>query len=268
MDYTASTIRRTARVKASSTSSIPILTAWDEPRLAHGFLGRLGGVSTGPFESLNLGYWVGDDSAHVDENWRRLRAVIGDAPIARCHQVHGNSVRIVIREDLEVKREGDGMVTAEPGILLAVASADCVPILMTDARGEIIGAIHAGWRGIIAGIAVEGVRAMERIGARSHEIRAALGPSIGQCCFEVDEELAHRFAREVAGSDRHARPGRPGKSHLDLRAIVTDQLMRAGLPGESIINVGPCTKCANDRFFSRRANGSSGLQLSFIGIAR
>ena len=238
--------------------------------LAHGFLGRKGGVSTGPFESLNLAYWVGDNSSHVDENWRRVREVIfntsGEAPIARCHQVHGKNVRVVTRENIAEKPEGDGMVTTEAGILLAVASADCVPILMTDARCEIVGAIHAGWRGVIAGIAEEGVRAMDSLAAKPSDIRAALGPSIGQCCFEVDEELAHRFAREVAGAERHSRPGRPGKSHLDLRAIVTDQLMRAGLPRESIINVAPCTKCANDRFFSRRADPSSGLQLSFIGL--
>lgn len=254
-------------MKPPSTSpSIPILTAWDEPRLTHGFLGRLGGVSTGPYGSLNLAYWVGDDPAHIDENWRRLREVVGETSIARCHQVHGTNVRVVTRENIAEKPEGDGMVTAEPGILLAVASADCVPILMTDARCEIVGAIHSGWRGVIAGIAEEGVRMMESLGAKPRDIRAALGPSIGQCCFEVDEELAHRFAREVAGSDRYSRPGRPGKSQLDLRAIVTDQLMRAGLPREWIISVGPCTKCANNSFFSRRADGSSGLQLSFIGV--
>jgi YfiH family protein len=254
-------------MKAPSTSSsIPILTAWDLPRLAHGFLGRIGGVSTGSYASLNLARWVGDDAAHVDANWRRLREVIGEAPIARCHQVHGTKVRVVTHENIAEKPDGDGMVTATPGILLAVASADCVPILMVDAVGRIVGAVHAGWRGVIAGIAKEGVLAMASLGAQPREIRAALGPSIGQCCFEVDEELAHRFAREVAGSERHVRPGRPGKSHLDLRAIVTDQLMRAGLPRESIIDVGPCTKCANDRFFSRRANSSSGLQLSFIGL--
>jgi len=236
------------------------------PKLAHGFLGRIGGVSTGSYESLNLARWVGDDPAHVYENWRRLREVIGEAPIARCHQVHGTEVRVVTHENIAEKPDGDGMVTATPGILLAVASADCVPILMIDAGCHIVGAIHAGWRGVITGIAKEGVLAMASLGAQPDEIRAALGPSIGQCCFEVDEELAHRFAREVAGSERHARPGRPGKSHLDLRAIVTDQLMGAGLPRESIINVGPCTKCANDRFFSRRANASSGLQLSFIGL--
>jgi YfiH family protein len=237
------------------------------PKLAHGFLGRLGGVSVGPYASLNLAYWVGDESAHVDENWRRLREVVGEIPIARCHQVHGTNVRVVTRESILDKPESDGMVTAEAGILLAVASADCVPILMVDTRCKIVGAIHAGWRGVIAGIAEEGVGAMERLGAKRHRIRAALGPSIGQCCFEVDEELAHRFAREVPGSDQHSRDGRPGKSHLDLRAIVSDQLMRAGLPCEAISSVGPCTKCANDRYFSRRADASSGLQLSFIGIS-
>ncbi len=180
--------------------------------------------------------------------------------------MHGNSVRIVTRANLAEKPPGDGMVTAECGILLAVASADCVPILMT-AGGEIIGAIHAGWRGVIAGIAVEGVRAMARLGARPIEIRVALGPSIGQCCFEVDDDLAHRFAREVAGSERHSRAGQSGKAHLNLRGILTDQLERAGLPREAIVNVGPCTKCANDRFFSRRADASSGLQISFIGIS-
>jgi len=250
----------------STSSTIPILTAWDAPKLAHGFLGRVGGVSFGPYESLNLAYWVGDEAAYVDENWRRLREVIGKAPMARCHQVHGKSVRVVTRENLTERPEGDGMVTAAPGILLAVASADCVPILMKDTRGEIVGAIHAGWRGVIAGIAEEGVHAMASLGANPGDLCAALGPSIGQCCFEVDDELAQRFAREVPGSERHARPGRPGKSHLDLRAIITDQLMQIGVRRESISDVGPCTKCANDRFFSRRANASSGLQLSFIGL--
>ena len=232
----------------------------------HGFLGRIGGVSVGPYASLNLAYWVGDDPAHVDENWRRLREVIGDAPIARCHQVHGKTVRSVTRDNLEPRPPADGMVTVERGILLAVASADCVPILMSDGRGEVVGALHAGWRGVIAGIADEGVRAMTSLGARPNELRAALGPSIGQSCFEVDDDLAHRFAREVGGSEHHARAGRAGKSHLDLRGIITDQLIAAGLSRESIIGVGACTKCANDRFFSRRANPASGLQLSFIGL--
>jgi YfiH family protein len=250
----------------STSATIPILTAWDAPMFAHGFLGRIGGVSTGPYASLNLAYWVGDDSMRVNENWRRLREGIGKDPIARVHQVHGKTVCVVTPENFSEKPEGDGMVTADAGIMLAVASADCVPILMMDAAAKIVGAIHAGWRGVIAGIAEAGVRAIESLGAKPRDLRAALGPSIGQCCFEVDEGLAHRFAREVEGAEHHACAGRPGKSHLDLRGIITDQLMRAGIPRESIMNVGPCTKCANDRFFSRRADASSGLQISFIGI--
>ncbi|HXN86799.1 MAG TPA: peptidoglycan editing factor PgeF [Candidatus Binataceae bacterium] len=248
-------------------SPIPILTAWDSPKLIHGFLGRRGGVSIGPYESLNLAYWVGDDSARVDENWRRLREVIGvETKVARRHQIHGKDVHVITAENVSEKPDGDGMVTATPGILLAVASADCVPILMTDAREKIVAAIHAGWRGVIAGIAREAVAAMESLGAKARELRAALGPSIGMCCFEVDAELAERFGREIPGAGRHSRAGRPGKAYLDLRAIITDQLMAAGLAGESIANVGPCTRCANDEFFSRRASSISGLQFSFIGL--
>jgi YfiH family protein len=251
----------------SQSPQIPILTAWDSPALSYGFLGRRGGVSIGPYESLNLAYWIGDDSVHVDENWRRLREVIGsETRVARVHQVHGKEVHIVTAENVSEKPAGDGMVTATPGIILAVASADCVPILLTDAREKVVAAIHAGWRGVIAGIAREAVAAMETLGVKSRDLLAALGPSIGMCCFEVDAELANRFAREIQGADRHSRGGRPGKAYLDLRAIITDQLMAAGLSREAITNIGPCTRCANDEFFSRRASSISGLQLSFIGI--
>jgi YfiH family protein len=237
------------------------------PELRHGFLGRRGGISKGPYESLNLAYGIGDDPAALEENWRRFRKIIGEhTPVARLEQVHGKIVRTINRANVSEWPQGDGMVTTEPGIILRILSADCVPILMIDRRGKIVAAIHAGWRGTIAGIAAESVLAMERLGAEASGIRAALGPSIGPCCFEVDQELAARFAREVEGADRHTRAGRLGKSYLDLRGIITHQLMRAGLPRESITNVGPCTRCANDRYFSRRAANPSGLQASFIGI--
>jgi len=96
-----------------------------------------------------------------------------------------------------------------------------------------------------------------------------MGPSIGQCCFEVDAGLADRFGREIAGARSHTRAGRPGKAFIDLRAVVRDQLERAGLAAANIASVGPCTRCASDRFFSRRAAGgkTTGLQLSFVGFA-
>ena len=112
-------------------------------------------------------------------------------------------------------------------------------------------------------------RAMVTLGARASDIRAAMGPSIGQCCFEVDAELGERFGREIGGAHKHTRAGRRGKAFIDLRAVVRDQLERAGLKAANIASVGPCTRCASDRFFSRRAAGGkiTGLQMSFVGFA-
>ena len=164
------------------------------------------------------------------------------------------------------------MVTAAPGIALGIFTADCVPILMVDVDRQVAAALHAGWRGTLAGIAGEGVRAMVALGARPGSIRAALGPSIGLCCFEVDAALAGDFVHRIPGADAHTRAGRLGKAYLDLRAVIRDQLAYEGLEVTSIVNVGPCTRCANDRYFSRRgavAGGlqTSGLQMSFIGFA-
>jgi YfiH family protein len=160
------------------------------------------------------------------------------------------------------------MVTSDPGVILGIFSADCVPILMIDPKRKIAGAFHAGWRGVIADIATAGVCAMTKLGARAYDLRFALGPSIGLCCFEVGGDLADRFRAEVAGAQNHITAGREGKACLDLRAIVTDQLARAGIKATAGGIVGPCTKCASNRFFSRRAAGgnTTGLQLSFVGF--
>jgi hypothetical protein len=242
---------------------------WTEPWLAHGFLGRNGGVSLGPYESLNLGYWVGDQRAAVDENWSRVRRVIGEGfTIARASQVHGADVQVVDERNAGASRTGDGMVTASPEVMLSIFTADCVPVLLVDARARVVGALHAGWRGILASIAARGVEAMTKLGAQPSRIEVATGPCIGVCCFEVDIELADRFEREIPSSARHRRPGRPGKSMLDLRSLIGDQLVAAGVASKSIIHAGGCTRCASDRYFSRRAAGgvTTGLQLSFIGI--
>jgi polyphenol oxidase len=257
----------------SHAGAVPVLRAWDDRGTdhapSHGFLSREGGVSRGAFASMNLSYWVGDERAAVDENWRRFRTVLPrDATVARLNQVHGAVVRRVTRENAAERPAADGMVTAEPGIILGIYTADCVPILLADRSARIVGAIHAGWRGIIAGIPGAGVRAMIELGGAPERIAAALGPSIGLCCFEVDAQLAERFAGEIPGSAAHSRSGRAGKSYLDLRAIVRDELVRAGLTDANISGVGPCTRCASDRFFSRRAAGgaTTGLQMSFIGF--
>jgi YfiH family protein len=252
-------------------TAIPILRAWpDDAGLRHGFIGRAGGVSTGAFASMNLSHWVGDDERAVDSNWARLRREIPALDlVARLNQVHGNDVHAATRDTAGLRPAGDGLVTAEPGVILGIFTADCVPILMVDTKRKIAGALHAGWRGVIADIAAVGVRAMLQFGSRASDIRAAMGPSIGPCCFEVDADLGDRFSREIAGAGSQINAGRPGKAFIDLRAVVRDQLERSGLAAANIASVGPCTRCAADRFFSRRANGGkiSGLQMSFVGFA-
>ena len=254
---------------SSDSGAISILRAWPYAAICHGFIGRTGGVSTGAFASMNLSYWVGDNDVAVDSNWERIRRKVPELKVvARLNQVHGNVVHAATRDTATLRPPGDGLVTAEVGVMLGIFSADCVPILMVDPKKKVAGAFHAGWRGVLADIASVGVRAMEKLGARTADIRAATGPSIGQCCFEVDAELGDRFAREIPGARSHVRAGRPGKAFIDLRAVVRDQLDRAGLAAQDIASVGPCTRCSSDKFFSRRAASGAitGLQMSFVGF--
>jgi YfiH family protein len=243
---------------------------WTVDGLSHGFYGRLGGVSRGPFATLNLSYFVGDDAESVDRNWSVARqAMRSGTRIAGLNQVHGATVRSVGADFSGARLEGDGLVTDSPAIVLTILTADCVPVLMVDAERRVAAALHAGWRGTLAGIAAAGVDAMVAIGAKPGHIRAALGPSIGACCFEVDQELAARFGARFAGAEQHSKAGRAGKVYLNLRGLIRDELQRCGLDRGAIASVGPCTRCGNDRYFSRRAAGGNitGLQLSYIGFA-
>ena len=159
----------------------PVLQGWDQPALCHGFLGREGGSSRGPYASLNLSYWVGDQLRSVDANWQRARRLMPlGVRFAQLKQVHGKAIHAVgPRADAYPRPEGDGLVTAMTGIVLCIFTADCVPVLLADTQTGVVGALHAGWRGTLAGIAGAGVRAMVRQGARTSAIRALLGPSIG-----------------------------------------------------------------------------------------
>lgn len=232
-------------------------------------MGRLGGVSRGPFASFNLAGWIGDDQHAVDENWCRWGCAHPGMTPVRSNQVHATRIRTINTGGTSCLEDADGMVTAAAGLALCVFTADCVPILLIDPERRIVGAVHAGWRGTLRNIAAEGVRAMVALGARYETIEAALGPAIGICCFEVDAELADRFVAKIGFARSHRRAGRVGKAYLDLRAINRDQLREEGLAAERITGAGPCTRCANDRFFSRRASrgSTSGLQMSFIGFA-
>jgi YfiH family protein len=228
--------------------------------IRHGFSTRLGGVSTGRYASLNVGGKWGDAPENVAHNRQRL-AEAGGFQLARlftAHQVHGARVEVIVegtQPERLLEAQADALVSQVPGVVLGVYTADCVPILLSDGEGR-VAAVHAGWRGTVAGVASAAVEALVSMGAVRERLRAALGPSICAGCFEVGEEVAAEFA------PASVRRGQP-KPHVDLRQANRDVLAQAGVT--HLDASPPCTMCEPQRFFSfRRDGGQIGQQLSFI----
>lgn len=235
----------------------------ESPLLAgfpHGFTTREGGVSAPPWDRLNLGGLVGDDPAHVAENWRRLERATG-LEFARVRQVHGSRV-VRAAGGGPPADEADAVLSTVAGVAACVSVADCVPVLLADPDGGAVAAVHAGWRGTAARVAAEAVRALSReSGAPAARLLAAVGPSIGPCCYEVSEDLAQRFRVELGG-EVVMDGDRP---HLDLWAANRRILAEAGLSPERIEVLGRCTSCEREVFFShRRDAGRTGRQMAFI----
>lgn len=167
-----------------------------------------------------------------------------------------------------VAGDGDALIAASAGTVVGIRTADCVPLLLVAPRAHWAAAVHAGWRGTLAGIATEAVDAARRAGIGADELVAALGPSIGPCCYEVSAELGEEFRRAgfpdvtASGSTGHS----PSRPHLDLRRANRFLLERSGVPAHNVQVVGPCTRCAYDRYHSFRAEpGSAGRQISWVG---
>jgi YfiH family protein len=233
----------------------PLLTGF-----SHGFTTRDGGISAPPFDTLNLGGLVGDDPGCVEENWRRLERATG-LGFARVRQVHGARVVRAARPGPPLE-EADVVLSAEPGVAACVSIADCVPVLVADPATGTVAAVHAGWRGTLARAAAEGVAALARAaGAPTERLLAAVGPSIGPCCYEVSADLAARFRAEL-GPAVVADGERP---RLDLWGANARVLADAGLRAERIEVLRRCTSCERDLFFShRRDAGRTGRQMAFI----
>ncbi len=237
----------------------------DVPGLAHGFSTRLGGVSEGSYASLDLSLDRGDDPDHVRENYRRFFAAIGATgkQTAMLRQVHGDTIRTVttadVKSDLYDRRdaEGDGMITALPGVALVVFVADCIPILLCDPVRRVIGAVHAGWRGTAAGVADRAVEKMQlAYGCKPRDIRAAIGPGIGPTCFETHEDVPNAMMAAVAS------PALPyikilenGKFAVDLKGINAKRLELMGLDPRNIDICDHCTACLGDKYWSHRRMG-------------
>lgn len=237
--------------------------------LLHGFMGRGGGKSTGAYCGLNLSYRVGDDNKIVSENVCDLKLAVGihDGRIVTMKQVHGEDVVEVTDKKMKEAGECDGMITAETGVFLGVLTADCVPILFVAPEHKRVAAVHAGWRGTLAGIAAKTVQQFKaQHGIAASAIEAAIGPAIGRCCYEVGEDVAQPM-RERWGAAADACTDRThAKPHLDLRGLNRAILEQAGIPARQIHELGGCTNCSGDTFYSyRRARGETGRQMSFIG---
>lgn len=235
------------------------------PGLAHGFFGREGGLSSGIYSSLNLSERVGDDPAAVAGNWARAGAQLPGLRIVTMRQVHGVSV-LRVGDPPCRPGEADGLSTGTPGVGLGVLTADCVPLLMVSPARRVALAVHAGWRGTAAGIAREAVlHAAREYSVEPAEIEVALGPSAGGCCFEIEREIYDRLKRDW-GPMRGAWAGTGPRGKLDLRGVNRHILHLAGVDPEKIFDVGPCTMCRTDRFFSHRGcGGKTGRQLAAIG---
>jgi YfiH family protein len=226
----------------------------------HGFTTRDGGVSDPPYDRLNLGGLVGDDPERVAENWRRLERATG-LGFARVQQVHGARVVRAGAAGPPVD-EADAVVSAAEGVAACVSVADCVPVLIADPGSGAVAAVHAGWRGTLARAAAAAVAALAReAGAPAGRLLAAVGPSIGPCCYEVSPELAVRFEGELG--PQALAPGR--RPSLDLWRANVRVLRDAGVGEDRIEVLGRCTSCEQDLFFShRRDAGRTGRQMAFI----
>lgn len=245
----------------------------------HGFSSRVGGSSRNEFATMNLSFTRGDDPECVRENYRRIAAALGfdDRKIVCSDQTHTNHVREVTGKDCgkgylrpRDYTDVDGLVTDEPGVVLATFYADCVPLYFVDPEHRAIGLSHSGWKGTVSDIAGVTVRTMqEKYGSRPEAVLTAIGPSICQDCYEVSEDVIEQvraaYSEELWPRLFYQREN--GRYQLDLWEACRQNLLRAGILPEHIEVTDVCTCCNPDILFSHRAShGKRGNLAAFLGI--
>jgi len=217
------------------------------PGLTHAITTRHGGVSSGRCESLNVSYSVGDPVENVDENLRRAANAVGAErkDLFAAYQVHGRAVTVVDAESPPRPR-CDVLITRSPTATLMLRYADCTPVLLADPRRDVVGVVHAGWRGSAQRAAAAAVGALEEaFGSDPSDLLAGIGPAIGPCCYTVGDDVVSAF---------DDRPWLFADGRLDLWEANRQALIEAGVPDEQIELAGVCTRCESERFFSHRAN--------------
>jgi polyphenol oxidase len=256
-----------------------VCAALEQDGFTNGFSTRLGGTSPMPLDALNLAGFKDDAAENIYENRRRfLRLFDGEWSLAAGWQVHGADVRVVrdapaARGPMDERGETeycDALVTNVPHVMVGVKTADCVPILLGDARRGAVAAVHAGWRGTLLSIVARTLDHMRReYGTPAEDVRAAVGPAARSCCYEVGTEVIEAFHASFAGSDELLAPTREGHACIDLQRANHKQLIEAGVTAERIHIAPLCTMCRTDLFFSYRRekslHGRVGRLMSVIG---
>ena len=245
------------------------------PSLAHGFSTRLGGVSRGVFAALNLGLHRGDSTENVQENYRRFCAAVGVTAESTVftQQTHSENIRLVTEQDAgkgllrpRDYTEVDALITDTPGLSLVVFSADCGTILLYDPVHRAIGAVHAGWRGVAAGlVAKTALKMHDTFGTEPGDLLCALGPAIGPCCFETDDDVPAAMHDALGAQADPFLTRRGAKWHIDLKAINAHWLKSLGVRH---IDICPhCTACRQDLYWSHRKVGNArGAQIALLAL--
>ncbi len=244
-----------------------LLDPWHQ--LTHGAFGRGGGVSAPPYDSLNASFAVQDDPEKVRANRSLMAQAVRWDPgrIVSASQVHGRQAVAVGRDRVGAPdlRETDALVTADPGVLLLLKFADCVPVILWDPVRRVVALAHAGWRGTVLGTPAAALEVMvEQFRTRPSDVLAGIGPSIGPCCYQVGAEVATVAGREFAGANV-LQEDPSGGVRFDLWSANAETLMRAGVAEENIAIARICTRCRHDLFFSHRA--ARGLTGRFAFVA-
>ena len=238
--------------------------------IPHGFLGRVGGVSTGLVAGLNLGLGTGDDADAVAENRARaVAAVLPGARLVTVYQIHSADCVVAGDWSDDARPQADALVTDQPGLLLGVVTADCAPVLLADRSAGVIGAAHAGWKGAVSGVTDSTIVAMEALGAKRGNIVAAVGPCIAQPSYEVDAGFYQRFVAQDPGNAAFFVPGVPDHWQFDLERYVAERLQQAGIG--AVERLGLDTYPDENAFFSfrratHRGEPDYGRQMSLIGL--
>jgi polyphenol oxidase len=240
--------------------------------VTHAFCTRLGGISAGPFSSLNTGFLVGDREEDVRRNLALIEKAftIPTGRLVLMDQVHGERIFIVDGDGHPPDSipECDGLITDRPGVALGIRTADCVPLLFVDPIRRVIGVAHAGWRGTVLDIAAKMVDLFEnRFSSRAEELLIAIGPAIGVCCYQVDAPVYDALSSRP-GAEGFLHPCKePGRWMLDLVSANRIELQKQGVPADNISVAGFCTACRRGLFFSHRAShGCTGRQVNFIMV--